>query len=138
MEYRKGLLFILIAVEIILSAYLVYTSQFDTGGFCLTGTGCQTVKNSPYSSLLGVPLSWMGLIAFVVLFMAYYASYTSRASSWIPLALAVIGTAFAIYFLSLQFFVIHALCSTCLIVDFLTIIILGIMIYDFVKDKNYY
>ena len=134
MEYIKGLLFILIAAEIILSGYLAYSSLSGTIPVCLTGKGCEIVQNSQYSQILGIPLSILGTISLILLLIFYYLAYKGKINyNWF-LAACIFGTLDALYFIYLQFFVIKALCSNCLFVDFGMILILIIALMN---KKNY-
>lgn len=134
MEYLKGLLFILITAEIILSGYLAYTSLYGIDAVCLTGENCKIVQNSQYSQILGIPLSIIGTLSFIALIIVYSLVYKGKINyNWF-LAACIFGTLDALYFLYLQLFVIKALCSNCLIIDFGMIIILIIAL---INKKNY-
>jgi uncharacterized membrane protein len=134
MEYLKGLLFILIAAEIILSGYLAYTVLSGIDAVCLTGENCKIVQNSQYSQILGIPLSVIGTLSFLALIILYSLVYKGLLDyNWF-LAACIFGTLDALYFIYLQFFVIKALCSNCLFVDFGMILILIIALMN---KKNY-
>ena len=136
MKYRKGLLFILIAAEIVLSAYLAYTKITGTKAFCLTGQGCETVQNSAYGTILGIPLGVVGIASFSALFVLYLLVYNNKLPNYLFLIATIIGAIGSLYFLSLQVFVIGAICSDCFIVDCTMLIIAGITIYDYYKTKS--
>ena len=134
MEYRKGLIGMLILANIIVAGYLAYTEVFCVEPFCLTGGGCKIVQNSEYGSILGIKLGVVGIIGFFALFLSYILAYKKKIDYKIYLTMSFIGALGAIYFISLQFFVIKAVCSNCMAVDFNAILIFLISYYDFKKS----
>lgn len=130
MEYKKGLIFILIIAEIILTLFSIYESS--TGyQLCLTGKDCEIVQNSPYSNILGMKLTTLGIIAFPALLIIYYLSYKKKITKIIFPLICLLGAIFSLYFLYIQFFVLHRTCSTCFTIDSLMIIIFITAILDF-------
>lgn len=100
------------------SAYLLY-EHFVAPIVCFTGSGCQTVDNSVYSEIFGVPLSAIGLASYVGILALQLASLRTEppVASYCQLAvfgIALAGVVFAVYLTYLEFYVIHALCSWCL------------------------
>jgi len=118
---KGGWISILLFVNIILSAYLIY-SESKTQGFCIIGSTCETVQNSEYAYLLGIPVVWIGLISFTILLILFYLKENHNVLSWIYNIGIIIAGIYAFYFIAIQAFVIKKLCSTCMIVDTLTII----------------
>src|SRR3989344_1892701 len=133
MEYKKGLILILILVNIVLSFYLIYEDITGKTGICLTGTGCQTVQNSTYSSILGIKLSFLGVIASLSLLVLFILNHKKKISKIIFPIVACLGALFGLYFLFLQFFIIKAICSTCLAIDASTIVIALLSLYIYKK-----
>ncbi len=123
MEYKKGLILILIIANIFLSSYLVYQDITKIDGFCLTGQGCKIVQTSEYSSLFGIKLAYLGLSFFILSLVIYLLTLNNKIKKKYFLAISSISALFALYFLFLQFFIIKALCSTCLAIDIFAIII---------------
>ncbi len=100
------------------SAYLLY-EHFVAPIACFTGSGCQTVDDSVYSEIFGVPLSAIGLASYVGILALQLASLRAEppVASYCQLAvfgIALAGVVFAAYLTYLEFYVIHALCSWCL------------------------
>lgn len=100
------------------SAYLLF-EHFVAPIVCFTGSGCQTVDNSVYSEIFGVPLSAIGLASHVGILALQLASLRTNppVASYCQLAvfgIAQAGVVFAVYLTYLEFYVIHALCSWCL------------------------
>lgn len=92
-------------------------------------TGCYAVQESGYKETLGMNNSYFGLIAYsilVILTLLHLYKPKKLKKDLIKIGI-VLGSIVAIYFLYLQFFVIHAICRYCFIVDVGTLIALGIV-----------
>jgi len=108
---------------IAITAYLLYVRQ--TGGTlaCSTG-GCQTVQDSTYAVVLGIPVAALGLVGFLGLLAMALAR-----GDWARLTQATLAlTAFfwSAYLLYIQLVVIDALCQWCLAADALTTTIVAL------------
>ena len=79
-------------------------------------SGCNTVAQSAYSWVLGLPLALYGVFfycAFLIT-LVLYGRIGMRTYEIALMALAAIGVLFSSYFLYLQLFVIEALCIYCI------------------------
>jgi uncharacterized membrane protein len=99
-----------------------------TGGVisCSTG-GCETVQQSTYSSLAGVPVAVLGLCAYLaILALSFVLTETGRAAQ---LAIALAGVTFSAYLLWAQAVPIGAFCDWCVASDaIMTIIALLVLL----------
>lgn len=86
---------------------------------CGANNGCSIVNTSEYETTFGIKNAHLGLIAFPIL--AIFTILELRKSKKYQKRLItlgmLIGSAFAVYFLYIQFFVLKALCKYCLVVD---------------------
>ena len=87
---------------------------------CPTGGGCETVQSSAYSTLLGVPVAFIGVAGYAVLLIVALLSLSTDTIggvrvSTLLLALASVGVLFAIYLSYLQVAVIGAICFWCVV-----------------------
>ncbi|MCA9485339.1 MAG: hypothetical protein KC506_00680 [Nanoarchaeota archaeon] len=119
----------LLLILIVLSGYLSYVDSLGSGEtVCLTGSdGCDQVQNSKYGSFLGVKVFYWGLAGFTTLLILFIISnsknkYRQNAKELFIL-FSLIGAIVAAFFLYTQFFILKSVCSTCLAVDTLTIIV---------------
>jgi len=130
----KNIITFLILAEIILSLYIIFIPEKQ---FCATGFDCEAVQNSSYAYMFGIKLSYFGLLAFSLLFIINAITlYTEHKGFKHTLMIIVsLGALFAIYFLFIQFFILHKVCSSCLSVDSLMILILLASIYEYRKYK---
>lgn len=96
------------------TSYLTYSRYADTTLACTTG-GCETVQNSSYATLAGVPVAVLGLLGYAAIFAtACFANDLARA---LGAALALGALAFSAYLLYVQLELIDAVCDWCLTSD---------------------
>ena len=92
-----------------------YITIADAGGgapACIAGGhGCQTVADSSYSHLAGIPVSAIGIGGYVTLLGAFAAR--GDTARFIGLLAALIGFGFSLYLTYLELFVIDAICQWC-------------------------
>lgn len=101
------------------SAYLTITHYQNIIPPCSIVTGCETVLNSSFSEFLGIPVALFGSIYFAVLtiFLILMMQKNLKNGRKILLIFTSFGALGAIYFLSVQAFVIKAFCQYCLVAD---------------------
>lgn len=99
-----------------IAGYLSWARAAGESVACpVAGGGCETVQQSSYSELAGIPVAYMGVATYVALLaLALWDSEQARAAL---AALALAGTAFAVYLLAIMAFVIDAACIWCLASD---------------------
>jgi uncharacterized membrane protein len=103
------------AAGVAVSAYLTWVHYHPGALVCTSGGGCETVQQSHYAVLLGVPIALYGLVAWVaVLGLVAWDTELSRA---LVAAIAVSALGFAAYLVILQLIVIHAVCVWCMVND---------------------
>jgi uncharacterized membrane protein len=109
---------ILAALDVIGLLIAGYLSFVELGGgvpVCGPLHGCETVAQSQYSRIGGVPVAVYGVALSLLLLTLAIAWIRSDRNGLLDAhyGLSLIGVIFEIYFLSLQVFVIHALCVWC-------------------------
>ena len=77
--------------------------------------GCQTVATSEYSRIAGIPVAVYGVVLSLILLTLAIAWIRSDKNGLLDAhyGLSLIGVIFEVYFLTLQLFVIHAVCIWC-------------------------
>lgn len=96
--------------------------------------GCNIVANSPYARIVDVPLGYFGLIYYLYMFglVALLAlDPFSRGLRLGAVLYAATGVSFSIYFMYIQFTLIHAFCIYCLISAVLTLFLLVAAFWQF-------
>lgn len=96
------------------SVALIVDATRAAPAFCALGSGCDAVRKSGYASVAGIPVSYIGLLAYAVVFVLVMSKDTAK--QW-GARLAAVGGLVALGLLGLQAFVIHAFCTLCLGVD---------------------
>jgi uncharacterized membrane protein len=109
----RRLVALLALLELAVAAYLEIERARGRSVACpIGGGGCETVQQSRYSHLAGIPLPVLGLIgATVMLATTLLRDPRARTAA---LVLAFTGALFSLYLAALQAFKIHAYCAWCL------------------------
>ena len=104
---------LLALVELAIAIYLEIERARGRSVACpIGGGGCETVQQSSYSKLAGVPLPILGLLgAGAMLVTTFLRDPRARTAAFV---LAVAGALFSLYLAGLQAFEIHAYCAWCL------------------------
>ena len=113
------------AAGVAVAGYLTYVHYRPAALICTGGGGCETVQESSYAELAGIPVALLGLFAYLVVLalVAWDAPIARTLSAGI--ALAAVG--FAVYLVALQAFVIDAWCVWCLVNDLVLVPLLALL-----------
>jgi uncharacterized membrane protein len=98
-----------------ISAYLVTVHYSGGSVACFVGRSCETVQKSAYSEIGGVPISVLGLAAYLVLAASVLPRGENAAIGSFGIGLSV--GIFGIYLLVVQVSVIDAVCPWCVTAD---------------------
>ena len=109
---------ILVVLDLVALVIAGYLSVVELGGgvpYCGALHGCETVAQSEYARIAGIPVAVVGVVASLVLLALALAWIRTGRAALLDLsyALSLVGVMFEAYFLFLQLFVIHALCIWC-------------------------
>jgi len=129
-----------------LTVFTIYLSISEISGqtACIVNTddahaNCLTVQNSKYGSIAGVKITYLGTLAIAVLFLLFLLSNSKNKFKQnfyeIYIVGTVVGTLSALYFLSVQFFVLKIVCSSCITVDS-TLILISVLSWMNIKIKD--
>jgi uncharacterized membrane protein len=98
--------------------YLLIFKLTSLNAMCLGSGGCHDVNFSPYSAIHGVPVSALGIAAYVAIAVVHVLEPRLKmVSEYGPLAIFGIslgGVAFTAYLTWLEFHVLHAFCPFCI------------------------
>ena len=99
-----------------IASYLTYTRYAHESIVCVAGGGgCETVQQSRYAELAGIPVAVLGLVAYVALFATTLVPGRTAAAAGAGIALA--GAAFSAWLLYAQLALIDAICQWCIAND---------------------
>jgi uncharacterized membrane protein len=109
---------ILLVLDLFGLAIAGYLAVVEVGGgvpSCGPLHGCETVAQSEYARIAGIPVAVFGVILSLVLATLAVAWIRTDNPTLLDLhyGLSLIGVIFELYFLTLQVFVIKALCIWC-------------------------
>ncbi len=97
------------------AAYLTWAHYADESVICVTGGGCDTVQESTYSEIAGIPVAALGVVAYAAILALV--TWDTPAARLAAAAIALVGLLFSSYLLVLQLFVIDAICVWCVAND---------------------
>ena len=107
------------------AGYLTYVHYQPDALICTSSGGCETVQESSYAELVGIPVALLGLLAYLAVLALIL--WDTEAARTAVAAIALGGAAFAVYLVALQAFVIDAWCVWCLVNDLLLVPLLAIL-----------
>ena len=120
----------------LLIAVYMYLYKIGKIGTLVCGTGgCETVQLSPQARFLGVEVSLIGILGYLVLLGVALAGLQPRAAGagWPARWLAVLSggaVLFTAYLTYLELFVIHAICRWCVGSAIIILLIFGLSLRD--------
>lgn len=101
-------------VTIGIASYLLQAHYSGGSVVCSTG-GCETVEQSRYADIFGIPVALIGLLGSVaILITLMRGDLLGRAAG---LALTLTGFFFAAYLVLVQLTALHAVCEWCIVND---------------------
>lgn len=128
----RGLVILaLSALGIVLSGYLTYLYYGKVhAAFCAVGSGCDTVRESSYSAILGIPVAVFGIFGYSLIFIFSLISIPGRAKWFFLYFLSLAGFVFSAYLIYIELFVIKAVCIYCVVS---AILITGILVTSLLR-----
>lgn len=125
--------FVLISILFIVFSFLgIVDSTFLTiehfrndNIICLIVEGCDTVLNSEYSLIFGIPVAILGLLYYISIFIFSMIAFKKKKEIILKHLsfFTIIGLIASFWFIYLQIFVIGAICTYCIISALISIIL---------------
>lgn len=153
MNRNRSILTLIVCLALVGIVTAVYDFWARSQGIPLwcpfAGTGCDTVQSSPYAVILGIPLSFLGILGFgayvVLASVAWFPKGTVGKLSteatyfcvYILAALNLVEVCSMLYFGYLQVAVIHAICSLCVFSAALNVAIGGSIATALITRKDH-
>jgi uncharacterized membrane protein len=126
-------------IGIVDATYVAHGNYTGAPLWCPIIDGCNTVINSPYARVFGMPMSYFGFIYYVFMFgLAARLAFDPFSSSlrFRAILYAVLGVASSMYFIYLQLGIISAVCSYCLISAVTSLLLLLAALWHFQVTRN--
>jgi len=139
---RKSLLLALSLIGLFDSTYLLWVYTSPLRPMVCLGSGCDTVRASSYSHLLGIPLPAFGVLMYVTLALLIFAAPLLAASLAHAIRYALVGISgagflFSLYLTGIEAFVLHAWCTWCVISALAVTSILVLAILELARPALY-
>ena len=109
---------------IAVAGYLTYVHYQPEALICTSGGGCETVQESSYAELAGIPVALLGLLGYATVLVLV--AWDSDLARTLAAAIALTAAGFAVYLVVLQAFVIDAWCVWCLVNDLVIVPLLAV------------
>jgi uncharacterized membrane protein len=126
-------------IGISVALYVAHGNYTGQTLWCPILDGCNAVLNSPYSRVLGVPMSYFGFIYYLYMFaLAARLAFEpfSRSLRFRAILYAAMGAVSSMYFIYLQLRFIHELCSYCLISAAVSVLLLFAALWHFQVTRH--
>jgi uncharacterized membrane protein len=107
------------------AGYLTYVHYRPDALICTASGGCETVQESEYATLVGIPVALLGLLGYVAVIALTILDGPRARLATAVIALSAAG--FALYLVALQAFVIDAWCVWCLVNDLIVVPLLALL-----------
>lgn len=131
---------ILAVIGLIDSIYLSWEKIFHVEVFCGGSGDCQTVANSPYSEIAGIPIAYLGVGVYIVIIALLYlegrGTFWRQNSPLIIFGLTLAGTIYSIYLTYLEIAVIYAICPYCVISAVVMTLLFIVAIIRLFRDSS--
>lgn len=118
-------------VGVAIAGYLTYV-HFDESALVCTVGGCETVQQSTYSTLFGVPIAALGLLMFLTVAFLSWARLSQRLSiprdiatiaSWTLLFTSLLYYAYLTY---IEIWVLEAICQWCVLSSLVALVMFAL------------
>lgn len=116
-----------------ISVFLQYEYSLEGSIVCPLGGGCDIVRTSSYSHILGISLPILGIIFYLGIALSSVFRWTTA-----QLLSALVGFIFGVYLTFLEAFVIGAFCFWCVLSFIISgaIFVLAILSWSKIKHEN--
>ena len=126
--YRAVVLLSIVGIAI--TAYMTVTSLTGEGPSCGGLGDCQSVLNSKYASVLGIPLSVFGLIFYGGLVLGGLSvlalEYPPERLELALIGMAAVGVLTSAYLTVIELFVLKAICPYCVASGVILVVLLAL------------
>ncbi len=135
----RNLSIVVLLLAIGVSGYLSYLKVVDTPSVCIQGDlfDCETVLNSVYSELAGIPIAWLGLglnlVMLALLILEPRVGFLQENARLLVFALVLFAFLFSVYLVYVQAALIRAYCPWCLSHEALIAILFGLSVWRVVR-----
>ncbi len=118
--------------------YLWVLKITSAEAMCVGSRGCLTVNNSLYSEIAGVPVSVLGLVAYLmlaaILALEFRSGFFAQYGPFAVFGVSLAGVAFSAYLTYIEFYVIQAVCPFCVVSAVLITLLFGLSVARLIQQ----
>jgi len=138
-KYTNELILLLSSIGFVDAFYLTQKHYSEGPVTCPIFGGCDTVTNSVYSEIFGIPVSLLGSLYYASLFTLIVYSYitNNKKATLLATQFSIAGFTLTTYFLYIMVYVLQAICFYCLVSAITSTTIFTISLIYLRKQKGY-
>ncbi len=111
------------------ASYLTIQHYAGTSLVCSVFNGCDRVTSSVYATWGSIPVALVGIVYYAgILVTAALAFWKSKKYLLFTMGITTLGFLGSLWFVYLQFFVLNALCTYCLLSALITFVLFGMSV----------
>ena len=122
------------------AAYLLIYKLTSTQAMCLGSGECSTVNSSRYSEINGIPVSLLGLLAYLAIIglhaLETRSHFFEQNGNLLVFGLSLIGVLFSVYLTYVELYIIHAVCPFCVASAILIAVIFILAIIRLIRQTD--
>lgn len=126
------------AVGVLDTLYLTAARVSGLSLRCIAVTGCDTVAQSPYAEIAGVPVAFLGLAYYLALAALTALTLETDSDRWFRLALRAtpLGIIASLYFIYVQAVILRSFCTWCIVSAITSATLFGIAIAWYARERS--
>jgi uncharacterized membrane protein len=130
--------YVLAAIGLIDSMYLTYVKLSHQQVYCGGLGECETVNNSPYSEIYGLPIALLGIGGYLLIIALLYLE--TRGGIWqsnsrlLVFGISLVGILYSIYLTYIEIAVLNAICPYCVLSAVVMLLLFIISTYRLVAE----
>ena len=146
-DWLQAIILLLTVAGLGVSLYLMWGYSAPGASLACGGShGCDTVKDSVYANLMGVPMPTLGVITYLMLGgLALMQNHRlSRKNGWLPyialtiFAVSLAGVLYSAYLTYIELYVIYAICRWCVASAIIMIGIFALSLFNLRNANKFY
>lgn len=122
------------------AAYLLIYKLTSAQAMCLGSGECSTVNSSRYSEINGIPVSLLGLLAYLAIIVIHalesHSRFIEKHGNLLVFGLSLLGVLFSAYLTYVELYIIHAVCPFCVASAVLITIIFILAIIRLIRQTD--
>jgi uncharacterized membrane protein len=135
----RRIMIALAALGLIVAGYLLVSHYAEENVLCVAGGGCDQVRQSAYSEVLGIPVALLGVVGYLLILGTLIleganAEWAANAPL-LAFGLTLVGTLYSAYLTYLELFVIFAICPYCAASAMIMVGLFGLAAYRLLQAQ---